>query len=117
MKLIAEGASSLQIAAGEIAATTFLDACGVTLDQVAWAWSVCDRWIEGCSGPDNTPLKEGAEIRRLWGEARALAIATACPRRAGDHLSHSTCQLYWYDPAPPRVERWARFITDEETPF
>lgn len=117
MKLIADGASPLQIAAGEIAATTFLDACGVKLDQVVWAWSVYERWIEGCSGPNNTPPKEGAEIRRVWQQAQTLAIATACPHRASNHFLSGHYQLYWYDPKPALVKGWERLVMDEGPHF
>lgn len=117
MKLIAEGASSIQIAAGQIAATTLLHSNGVTMDQVAWAWSVYECWLDGCSGSSGVPPEEGAEIRKVWGQAQTLAIATACPHLAGAHSLRGAYQLYWYDPDPPCVAGWARFITDEEPPF
>lgn len=117
MKLIAEGASSVQIAAGQIAATTFLDACGVTMDEVRRARSVYERWIEGCPGPDDKPPGEGAEIRRVWGQAQTLAIVTACPHLAGAHFLRGTYHLHWTDPQPLALTGWEKFITDEEPPF
>ncbi|WP_225784640.1 hypothetical protein [Xenophilus sp. Marseille-Q4582] len=114
MRLTAPGATPEQLAAGEAAARAYLDAQGVTLEQVCEAWAIYENWVTGARKRSDRPPKEGEDIRAIFAEAGRIAVDTALPEQAGS--GHWRGQLEPFE-VGPTVDRWRGSFDPDSVPF